>query len=145
MPRATENARTIRHARLLWAAQTLLALIFLFAGGMKLVTPVAELARMTPLALPVSFLRFIGTAEVLGAAGLILPGLLRVTPELTVLAAAGLTVIMTGATVVTLLAHGGATALVPAVIGVIAALVAAGRRAQPASIAYDMPVRSPAC
>jgi len=38
-------------------------------------------------ALPGLFLRFLGVAEVLGAIGLILPGLLRIRPALTPLAA----------------------------------------------------------
>ena len=43
---------------------------------------------------------FIGVAEVLGAIGLILPGVLRIRPGLTPLAAAGLVIIMIGATVI---------------------------------------------
>ena len=41
-------------------------------------------------------------AEVLGAIGLILPGLLRIRPDLTPLAAVGLVIIMIGATALTL-------------------------------------------
>ncbi len=84
----------------LWTVQGLLALIFLFAGGMKLVLPIEALTKQMPL--PGLFLRFIGVAEVLGAIGLILPGLLRIRPGLTPLAAAGLVIIMIGATVLTL-------------------------------------------
>jgi hypothetical protein len=65
----------------------LLALIFLFTGGMKLVLPVEEVTKQRPL--PGLLLRFIGVAEVLGAIGLTLPGLLRIRPGLTPLAAAG--------------------------------------------------------
>src|SRR5204863_8860771 len=79
----------------LWVVQGLLALLFLFAGGMKLVLPLDQMAG--PVALPGWFLRFLGTAEMLGALGLILPGVLRIHPELTPLAAAGLVIIMTGA------------------------------------------------
>jgi hypothetical protein len=52
------------------------------------------------VALPGWFLRFLGVAAVLGALGLVLPGLLRIRPGLTPLAAAGLVIIMIGATVV---------------------------------------------
>jgi hypothetical protein len=90
----------------LWVVQGLLAALFLFAGVMKLVLPIVAMAG--PVALPGLFLRFIGVAEMLGAAGLILPGLLRIHAELTPLAAAGLVMIMAGATVVT--AMGGAIA-----------------------------------
>ena len=62
----------------LWIVQGLLALIFLFAGGMKLVQPLEVLTEQTPL--PGLFVRFIGVAEVLGALGVILPGLLRIRP-----------------------------------------------------------------
>ena len=64
---------------LLWTIQGLLAAIFLFAGGMKLVMPIAELTKQMPL--PALFLRFIGVAEVSGAFGLILPGALRIRTD----------------------------------------------------------------
>ena len=83
----------------LWAVQVLLALLFLFTGGMKLVKPIEELTKQMPL--PGLFVRFLGVAEVLGAIGLILPWLLRIKPGLTPLAAAGLVIIMIGATVLT--------------------------------------------
>ena len=112
----------------LWVVQGLLALLFLFTGGMKLILPVEEMTRQMPqMPLPGPFLRFIGVAEVLGAMGLILPGLLRIRPGLTSLAAAGLVVIMIGATVVTLAGGAVATALIPLVVGFLAAFVAWGR------------------
>lgn len=110
---------------LLWTIQGVLAALFLFAGGMKLALPAAELTKQTPL--PLGFLRFIGVAEVLGALGLILPGLLRIRPGLTPLAAAGLAVIMTGATVVSLMMGPAGGAVVPLVVGLLAAFVVHGR------------------
>ena len=109
----------------LWIVQGLLALIFLFAGGMKLVLPVEEMTKQVPL--PGWFLRFIAVCEVLGAIGLILPGLLRIRPGLTPLAAAGLVIIMIGATVVTLMTADVALALIPLVVGLLSAFVAYGR------------------
>src|SRR5437879_5040962 len=109
----------------LWIVQSLLALLFLFAGGMKLVLPLEKLAG--PITLPGPLLRFIGVAEVLGALGLILPGILRIRPGLTPLAAAGLVVIMIGATVLTLAAGAVAVALISLVVGLLAAFVAYGR------------------
>ena len=77
--------------------------------------------------LPGLFMRFIAVCETLGALGLVLPGLLRIRPGLTPLAAAGLVIIMIGATVVTLVIGGGASALIPLVVGLLAAFVAYGR------------------
>jgi hypothetical protein len=113
----------------LWIVQGLLALLFLFTGGMKLVLPVEVMTEQMPM--PGWFLRFIGVAEVLGAIGLILPGLLGIRPGLTPLAAVGLVVIMIGATVVTLAGIGVAPALIPLVVGLLSAFVAYGRRPKP--------------
>lgn len=109
----------------LWIIQGLLALLFLFAGGSKLVLPLEALAG--PVALPGLFVRFIGVAEVLGGLGLILPGLLRIRPVLTRLAAAGLALIMAGATVMALVTGGGAQALIPLLILALLAFVIYGR------------------
>jgi hypothetical protein len=109
----------------LWIVQGLLALLFLFAGGMKLVLPLEKMAG--PIAFLGFFLRFIGVVEVLGALGLILPGLLRIRPGLTPLAAAGLVILMIGATVVTLAGGDVAPALIPALVGLLAAFVTYGR------------------
>ena len=111
----------------LWIVQVLLALLFLFAGGMKLVLPIEEMTKQMPLPLPDLFLRFTGIVEVLGAIGLILPWLLRIRPGLTPVAAAGLVIVMIGATVYTLAAGDIALALMPLVVGILAAFVAYGR------------------
>jgi hypothetical protein len=55
----------------------------LFAGGMKLVLPLAELTKQIPL--PSLLVRFIGVAEAPGAMGLILPGLLRIRQDLAII------------------------------------------------------------
>ena len=111
----------------LWIVQVLLALLFLFAGGIKLVLPIEEMTKQMPLPLPDLFLRFTGIVEVLGAIGLILPWLLRIRPGLTPVAAAGLVIVMIGATVYTLAAGDIASALMPLVVGILAAFVAYGR------------------
>jgi len=115
---------------ILWIIQVLLALLFLFAGGTKLVLPLEVLTSMgSPNQIPLAGLlvRFIGVCEVLGALGLILPGLLRIRPGLTPLAAAGLVIIMIGATVLTFAGDGFAMALPPLVVGLLAAFIAYGR------------------
>jgi uncharacterized membrane protein YphA (DoxX/SURF4 family) len=106
---------------LLWTLQSLLAALFLFAGAMKFITPSEVLAQQSSL--PVAFLRFIGTAEVLGALGLILPGIFRIRRGLTPLAAAGLVIIMLGATAI-MFSAGIDAALVPFAVGVCCAFVA---------------------
>jgi uncharacterized membrane protein len=114
-----------RKSKLLWTVQGVLAALFLFAGVMKLIAP-AELLK-GPVPLPVLFLRIIGVFEVLGAIGLVVPGLARVRVDLTPLAAAGLVTIMAGATVITIEGGALAGAAVPFVVGLLAATVALGR------------------
>jgi uncharacterized membrane protein YphA (DoxX/SURF4 family) len=109
----------------LWTVQGLLSALFLFAGSMKLVTPVAALEQQAHMS--GVFLRFIGVCELLGALGLILPGLTRIRPNLTSLAAAGLVIIMAGATLITGATNGVATAVMPFMVGAFAAIVAGGR------------------
>ena len=109
----------------LWIIQALLAALFLFAGVMKLVLPIEEMTQQ--MAMPGLFLRFIGVCEVLGAIGLVLPWLMHIRPGLTPLAAAGLVIIMIGATVVTLMIGDIGMALVPLVVGILCVFVAYGR------------------
>ena len=106
--------------------QGLLAALFLFAGGMKLITPTEALSVMSPF--PGEFIKFIGAREVLGAFGLVLPWALGIRRELTPLAATGLVIILVGATVSTLAIGGGVLTLVDLAIGLLAAIVVYGRR-----------------
>ena len=112
---------------ILWIVQVLLALLFLFAGAMKFIMPVEEMTKQMPVAMSGLMLHFIGVCEILGGLGLILPGLLRIKPKLTPLAAAGLVIIMIGATVITLMGGAVAPALFPLITGILAAFVAYGR------------------
>jgi uncharacterized membrane protein YphA (DoxX/SURF4 family) len=111
----------------LWIVQVLLAGLFLFAGGLKLVIPTEEMMKQMPLPLPGWFLLFTGVVELLGAIGLIVPWLLGIRPRLTPLAAAGLVIVMIGATIYTVAAGDIATALMPMAVGLLAAFVAYGR------------------
>ena len=114
----------------LWIIQVLLALLFLFAGGTKLVLPIDVLTSMgspNQVHLPGLLIRFIGVCEVLGALGLILPGLFRKRTDLTPLAAAGLVIIMIGAIVLTIIGDGIAPAITPLIAGLLCAFVAYGR------------------
>ena len=112
---------------LLWIFQILLALTFLFSGGMKLLIPADQLqAQAPPTVIHFSnlFMKFIGTCEVLGGLGLVLPGLFRTWKGLTPLAALGLLIIMIGAVVVSVTGIGITTAIVPFITGLLCAFVA---------------------
>ena len=121
----TVHGRVAPSSRALWIVQGLLAALFLFAGGAKLVMPVAALTSQFPL--PWALMRLVGVAEVSGALGLVLPGLLRIRPGLTPLAAGGLVLVMVGATVVTALDLSVPAAALPLIVGCLAAFVAYGR------------------
>jgi uncharacterized membrane protein YphA (DoxX/SURF4 family) len=110
----------------LWTAQVLLAVTFLFAGSMKFIMSGEDLTK--DINLPVLFLRFIGVCEVLGAIGMIAPGLLHIRRGLTPLAAMGLVIIMVGATVITVAVMGIVAALFPLAVGIVASFVAYSRR-----------------
>ena len=116
----------------LWILQILLGLLFLFAGGTKLVmsgeTLMQEMAKSNSITLPLAFIRFIGVVELLGGLGLILPGLTKIRRSLTPLAAVGLTIVMVGAVIVTIMGPGVGAAIFPLIIAILCALVAYGRR-----------------
>ena len=82
----------------LWVVQGFLAALFLLAGVTKLIMPAEQLTAQSHL--PVELLRFVGVAEIAGALGLILPGIVKIKTFLTPLAAAGLVIIMLGATAI---------------------------------------------
>ena len=77
----------------LWIAQGLLAAMYLMVGSMKAFQPAKVRAnpQMTwAHGRPDNYIRFVGTTELLGALGLILPLVTGILPWLTVLAAIGL-------------------------------------------------------
>ncbi len=130
---ANENSRPSKQRKLitsisLWTLQVVLALMFLFVGGIKLILPIQVLLAQMPLPLPELFVRFIATAEVAGALGLILPGLLRIRPMLTPLAALGLVLDMIGATAYNLISGQIGAAVTTVVLGLICLAIAYGRR-----------------
>jgi hypothetical protein len=114
-------------SRTLWIVQSLLACVFLFAGLVKLVTPIDVMQQQLPL--PEFAIRGIGILETLAAFGLILPSLLRILPVLTPLAAAGLVILMTGATLLTPALSDGeiAPAVLPLALGLLSTFVVYGR------------------
>ena len=111
----------------LWIVQGVLAVMFLLAGVPKLVMSAEQMAAPGPIQLPVAFIRFIGVCEILGAIGMIVPGVTGIKPGLTPLGAAGLVIIMIGATVVNLVDGPAPAAALTVVLGLLAAFVVYGR------------------
>jgi uncharacterized membrane protein YphA (DoxX/SURF4 family) len=113
----------------LWILQVLLALAFLGAGTLKLITPKKKLrermAYVDDFSEPT--VKLIGAAEVLGALGLILPAATGIAPILTPLAATGLAITMIGAAVVHVRRGEAKQTPVNAVLFAIAVIIAWGR------------------
>ena len=122
----------LRNNKVLWTLQILLAALYLFAGGLKLVAAPEQLratpADPIPSANMMIFLRMIGGFEVLGAAGLILPGLTGIKRHLTSVAAGCLAFIMLGAVVVSFMQMGVTAIILPLVVGLLDLVVMFGRR-----------------
>jgi len=72
----------------LWIAQSFLAALFLMSGSFKLAMP--GMAKD----MNVYLIYFIGTCEVLGGVGVLLPSILRIKPVLAPVAAVGFSIIL---------------------------------------------------
>jgi hypothetical protein len=74
---------------ILWGAQVFLSTSLIWAGFMKLFQPIEKLSAMWPWTaqVPATLLKLTAIVDLLGAAGLILPSLLRIQPKLTPIAA----------------------------------------------------------
>ena len=114
---------------ILWILQVLLALLFIWAGGFKLVVPLSLLEQPQPgqVMLPGMLLKFVGLCELLGGFGLVLPGILKTKQYLIPLAALGLLIIMIGATIVVLMGGNVVVGVVNIVVALLLAFVAYGR------------------
>jgi uncharacterized membrane protein YphA (DoxX/SURF4 family) len=113
----------------LWIVQALLAIAFGMAGLMKITQPKEKLAAQQPWVedFAPTTVKLIGTLEVLGAIGLILPLLTGILPWLTPLAAVGLALTMLGAMATHLRRHEHPNLIANLVLLVLAAFVAYGR------------------
>lgn len=113
----------------LWVVQSLLALAFAAAGGMKLTRTKEQLAARPGMewttGVSAAQIKAIGLVEVLGALGVVLPWGTDVLPILTPVAASGLAVVMGGALATHLRRREPATPAI--VLGALALLVAVGR------------------
>ena len=86
----------------LWIVAGLLAVVYLFSGGVKLIWSRAKLADTSTGArwaedFSDTTVKTIGALEVIAAVGLVLPAALDIAPVLVPMAALGLAVIMAGA------------------------------------------------
>ncbi len=119
----------------LWILQVLLAVVFAAHGWMYATWPAskleAQLAKLhpesEPLGLQPAFSTFIGICELLGAAGLMLPGITGILPWLTPLAAAGLAMIMIGAAVTHLSRRENSSGVLTVVLVALCVIVAYSR------------------
>lgn len=107
----------------LWILQVLLAAAFA-AHGWLMLAPPAELATLMDEQMGREFRIFIGVAELLAAVGLILPGITRILPWLTALAAAGLMIVVASATVLHLARGETSSAITTAILLVLTTFVA---------------------
>lgn len=113
---------------LLWFLQILLAVYFGFTGVMHFIVPPGlpgPMAWMYALSPWLNVLS--GTAEILAAFGLILPGLTRIQPRLAPLAGLGLVLVMAGAVVFHLGRGEMASIVMNVVLALLAGFVAYGR------------------
>jgi uncharacterized membrane protein YphA (DoxX/SURF4 family) len=108
---------------LLWVLQVLLAVAF-FAHGWLLLFPPADMVELMNSTIGPSFRIFIGVAEVLAAVGLTLPGITRILPWVISLAAAGLMIVMISATFFHIMRNEGNSAIITALLFVLATFVA---------------------
>jgi putative oxidoreductase len=120
----TKASRALNIA--LWVLQVLLAAAYV-AHGWLMVSPPAELVALMNEQLGEGFRLFIGVAELLAAAGLILPGITRILPKLTALAAAGLMIVMSSATMLHLYKGENESAVSAAILFVLVTFVAYAR------------------
>jgi uncharacterized membrane protein len=113
----------------LWIVQGLLAVLYLFAGGTKMVRSKEQLAGTMGWVESYSpgAVKAIGAVEVLGAIGLILPWATGIAEVLTPLAAVGLAVVQILAAVVHVRRKENKSLPVNALLFLLAAFVAVGR------------------
>jgi uncharacterized membrane protein YphA (DoxX/SURF4 family) len=108
---------------LLWGLQVLLAVAFLAHGWFFVFPPANMLEQMNAVISP-AFRIFIGVAEMLAAIGLTLPGITRILPWLIPCAAAGLMIVMIGATALHITRGEVSSAVTTAVLFVVITFLA---------------------
>jgi uncharacterized membrane protein YphA (DoxX/SURF4 family) len=116
-PTTASRARNIG----LWTLQVLLAAVYAFSALGKLTAEAQNVAGFQAMGLGNTGMYIIGCLELAGAIAMFVP-------RLTGLAALCFVALMTGAVIMTLAIGGGTLAAIPATVGVVAAIVAWGRR-----------------
>jgi hypothetical protein len=107
----------------LWVLQFLMAALFFWHGQLMAFPPV-DMVAMINATIGEGLRVFIGVAEILAAIGLILPGLTRILPWLTALAAAGLMIVMSSATMLHFSRGETASGISAAVIFLLVSVIA---------------------
>jgi len=110
----------------LWIMQVLLAAVFA-AHGWMLVSPPPELLDIINEEMGVGFRYTLGIAEILGAVGILLPGITRILPWLTEVSAASFAFVSVSATIWHVLRGETSSAAITAGLVVLTTLVAYGR------------------
>ncbi len=113
----------------LWVLQIVLALAFLLAGVGKVTQPKEKLRQRMAYVEDFSepAVKAIGTAEILGTLGLVLPAATGIATWLTPVAAAALVVLMIGAVATHLRRNEANQIVFPVVLGIVALIIAWGR------------------
>lgn len=125
-PTTTTTGRRAGHIAL-WVLQVLLAAVYVMSAAGKLFADPVHVAGFEMMGLGNAGMYLVGTAELLGAIGLLVP---RIAGA----AALALVALMVGAVVLTLVFVGAAMAAVPAAVLVAVAVVAWGRRRSTAEL-----------
>ena len=123
MTSTTTSPRTASRAANpgLWTLQVLLAVVYAFSAYGKLTANAQNVAGFEAMGLGMPGMYIIGALELAGAIAMFIP-------ILTGLAALCFVALMIGAVTITLAMGGEVLALIPAVVGIVAAVVAWGRR-----------------
>ncbi|MPZ83193.1 MAG: DoxX family protein [Actinophytocola sp.] len=114
----------------LWAAQFVLAFVFLVSGTCKSLWSKERLVAAGQTGVqffPLPAIRLIAASELLAVVGVTLPWLIDVAPILTPLAAVGLGVVMIGATTTHIKLREPKNIVITCVIFVVCVFVAIGR------------------
>jgi hypothetical protein len=105
----------------LWTLQVLLAAVYAFSAFGKLTAEAQNVAGFQAMGLGNAGMYVIGALELAGAIAMFVPAL-------TGLAATCFVALMAGAVILTAAIGGGALVAIPATVGIVAAVVAWGRR-----------------